>query len=75
MLNSCISPYLGPEEEKPLRLLKKVEQPVPRPPTPTITKPEVDVEEKELALILIQRVIRGRAIQAKVRTVCLGIRY
>lgn len=61
----------GKEEEKPLRLLKKVEQPVPRPPTPTITEPEANMEEKELALVLIQRVIRGRAIQSKV---CIDIR-
>ncbi len=57
----------GEEEERPLRLLKRVEKPVPRPPTPCIPIPEANQEENELALVLIQRVIRGRAIQTKVR--------
>lgn len=65
----------GNEEEKPLRLLKKVEQQVPRPPTPTIARPKANVEEKELALVLIQRIIRGRAIQSKVCNSCCSITF
>lgn len=51
--------------EKPIRLLEKVEKPIPRPPTPTIDAPTKEEEEQELAIILLQRVIRGRAIQNK----------
>ena len=70
MSSHSLSPILflsvGKEEEKPLRLLKRVEQAVPRPPTPTIEQPEANSEERELAVVLLQRIIRGRAIQSKV---------
>ena len=56
-----------------------MEKPVPRPPTPCIPIPETSQEENELALILIQRVIRGRAIQTKVMQIhiiwCVALPY
>lgn len=52
-----------PEPEKPLKFLVKVEKPIPRPPTPSVQVPSQFEEEEELALIFLQKVIRGRAIQ------------
>lgn len=52
-----------PEPEKPLKFLVKVEKPIPRPPTPSVQVPSQLEEEQELALIFLQKVIRGRAIQ------------
>ncbi|XP_074652837.1 cilia- and flagella-associated protein 91-like [Tubulanus polymorphus] len=54
---------VGEEEPKPLRFLQKIEKPIPRPPTPTIDVPSDAEEDKELAIIFLQQVIRGRAIQ------------
>uniref|UniRef100_A0A8B9USC9 Cilia- and flagella-associated protein 91 n=1 Tax=Anas zonorhyncha TaxID=75864 RepID=A0A8B9USC9_9AVES len=51
------------EPKKPLRFLKKIEKPVPRPPTPILEKPSVEEEEIELAVICLQKLLRGRAIQ------------
>uniref|UniRef100_A0A8C3PM19 Cilia- and flagella-associated protein 91 n=1 Tax=Calidris pygmaea TaxID=425635 RepID=A0A8C3PM19_9CHAR len=51
------------EPKKPLRLLEKVEKPVPRPPTPILEKPSIEEEERELAVIYLQKLLRGRAIQ------------
>lgn len=51
---------------KPLRLLERVEVPIPRPPTPTADHPDLEEEKKELAIILLQQILRGRAIQTKV---------
>ncbi|XP_071841728.1 cilia- and flagella-associated protein 91-like isoform X2 [Apostichopus japonicus] len=53
----------GKEKEKPLRLLQKIEKPIPRPPTPSVEIPDQVEEERELAVIFLQQVIRGRAIQ------------
>jgi len=53
----------GQEETKPLRFLHKVEKPIPRPPTPTVMQPSGDEEDQEQALIVLQKIIRGRAIQ------------
>ncbi|ESO99083.1 hypothetical protein LOTGIDRAFT_142246, partial [Lottia gigantea] len=53
----------GKEELKPLRFLQKIEKPVPRPPTPSVEVPSEEEEERELATIFLQQVIRGRAIQ------------
>lgn len=50
-------------EEKPLRFLKLIEKPVPRPPTPRIDIPDPEEEERELAIIYLQKIIRGKAIQ------------
>ncbi|CAF1563131.1 unnamed protein product, partial [Didymodactylos carnosus] len=52
-----------PEEPKPLRFLVKVEKPLPRPPTPGVDVPDLDNEEREVGLIYLQKIIRGRAIQ------------
>ena len=57
---------VGQEPPKPLRFLEHVEKPVPRPPTPTVSCPEAELEETEQAVVLLQRVLRGRAIQNKV---------
>ncbi|KAI6078914.1 Cilia- and flagella-associated protein 91 isoform X1 [Aix galericulata] len=51
------------EPKKPLRFLEKIEKPVPRPPTPILEKPSVEEEEIELAVICLQKLLRGRAIQ------------
>lgn len=56
----------GYKPPKPLRYLERVEKPVSRPPTPCVTSPNEMEEEKELAVVLLQRVLRGRAIQHKV---------
>ncbi|WAR04924.1 CFA91-like protein [Mya arenaria] len=53
----------GEEEPKPLRFLQKIEKPIPRPPTPTVEVPSQEEEDRELAVIFLQQVIRGRAIQ------------
>eukprot|EP00163_Fabomonas_tropica_P001068 TRINITY_DN10809_c0_g1_i1.p1 TRINITY_DN10809_c0_g1~~TRINITY_DN10809_c0_g1_i1.p1 ORF type:complete len:645 (-),score=204.67 TRINITY_DN10809_c0_g1_i1:209-2143(-) len=42
--------------------LKKVELPPPRPPTPSV-EPPPDNTEQEVAILLLQRLIRGRAVQ------------
>ncbi|XP_052061447.1 cilia- and flagella-associated protein 91-like [Mytilus californianus] len=53
----------GEEQPKPLRFLQKIEKPIPRPPTPSVDVPSEEEEERELATIFLQQVIRGRAIQ------------
>ncbi|NWX21118.1 CFA91 protein, partial [Aegotheles bennettii] len=52
-----------PKKKKPLCFLEKVEKPVPRPPTPILEKPLIEEEETELAVICLQKLLRGRAIQ------------
>ncbi|KAI0230091.1 Cilia- and flagella-associated protein 91 [Lamellibrachia satsuma] len=51
------------EPPKPLRYLQKIEKPIPRPPTPTVNIPDHIEEEKELGIIFLQQLIRGRAVQ------------
>ncbi|XP_005502677.3 cilia- and flagella-associated protein 91 isoform X2 [Columba livia] len=51
------------EPKKPLRFLEKVEKPIPRPPTPILQNPSTEEEEIELAVICLQKLLRGRAIQ------------
>ncbi|NWR57537.1 CFA91 protein, partial [Bucorvus abyssinicus] len=51
------------ELKKPLRFLEKLEKPVPQPPTPILEKPSIEEEETELAVISLQKLLRGRAIQ------------
>ena len=58
------------EEEKPLRYLKLIEKPVPRPPTPRINIPDLEEEERELAAIYLQKILRGKAVQ---NMVCFDI--
>ncbi|XP_013385345.1 cilia- and flagella-associated protein 91 [Lingula anatina] len=53
----------GEEPPKPLRFLQKIEKPIPRPPTPTVETPPEEEEERELAVIYLQQIIRGRATQ------------
>ncbi|XP_065598194.1 cilia- and flagella-associated protein 91 [Cyrtonyx montezumae] len=53
------------EPKKPLLFLEKVEKPVPRPPTPVLEIPSIEEEERELAVICLQKLLRGRAIQNK----------
>ena len=53
--------------EKKVQTLKstqRIEKPPPRPPTPEV-KPNVDDDEKEMAVILLQRLLRGRALQSE----------
>ncbi|XP_017325120.1 cilia- and flagella-associated protein 91 [Ictalurus punctatus] len=50
-------------EKKPLRFLYRIERPVPRPPTPVVDVPPEGDEEKELAVIFLQKLLRGRSIQ------------
>ncbi|XP_028846254.1 cilia- and flagella-associated protein 91 [Denticeps clupeoides] len=52
-------------EKRPLRFLYKTEKPVPHPPTPIVETPPEGVEERELAVICIQRLLRGRSIQSQ----------
>lgn len=47
---------------KPLRYLVKIEKPKPRPPTPSVEGPSPEMEEKELAVIYLQQLLRGKAI-------------
>ncbi|NWS70903.1 CFA91 protein, partial [Crotophaga sulcirostris] len=55
------------EPKKPRRVCEKVEKPVLRSPTPVLEKPSIffflEEEEKELAVICLQKLLRGRAIQ------------
>ncbi|XP_075761602.1 cilia- and flagella-associated protein 91 isoform X1 [Pelodiscus sinensis] len=51
------------EPKKPLRFLQKITKLVPRPLTPTLPSPSLREEEFELAVIFLQKLIRGRAIQ------------
>ncbi|KAJ8013175.1 hypothetical protein DPEC_G00050550 [Dallia pectoralis] len=50
-------------EEKPLRFLIRTEKPVPRPQSPVVDPPPEGNEEKELAVIFLQKLLRGRRIQ------------
>nr|XP_046261134.1 cilia- and flagella-associated protein 91 [Scatophagus argus] len=49
--------------EKSLRFLVKKEKPVPRPVTPRVEEPPEGDEEIELAVIHLQKLLRGRSIQ------------
>ncbi|XP_063999438.1 cilia- and flagella-associated protein 91 isoform X2 [Pogoniulus pusillus] len=51
------------EPKKALHFLEKVEKAIPRPPTPTLESPSIEEEEIELAVICLQKLLRGRAIQ------------
>ncbi len=50
-------------QQPPLRFCERVEPPPVRPPTPTVEGPTEDAEECELALVLLQKMLRGRAAQ------------
>ncbi|XP_062265145.1 cilia- and flagella-associated protein 91 [Platichthys flesus] len=49
--------------EKPLRFLVKKEKPVPRPATPTVEEPPEGEEDTELAVIHLQKLLRGKSVQ------------
>uniref|UniRef100_A0A8C7FLJ2 Cilia- and flagella-associated protein 91 n=1 Tax=Oncorhynchus kisutch TaxID=8019 RepID=A0A8C7FLJ2_ONCKI len=51
------------EEKKTLRFLFKTEKSVPRPQTPVVDEPPEGDEERELAVIYLQKLLRGRSIQ------------
>ncbi|XP_063070016.1 cilia- and flagella-associated protein 91 [Engraulis encrasicolus] len=51
------------EEKKPLRFLFKTEKPEPRSPSPVAEAPPEGDEEIELAVIFLQKLLRGRSIQ------------
>ncbi|XP_066497260.1 cilia- and flagella-associated protein 91 isoform X2 [Hoplias malabaricus] len=51
------------EEKRPLRFLYKIEKPVPRPPTPVVDVPPEGEEEKDHAVIYLQKLLRGRSVQ------------
>ncbi|KAL0963416.1 hypothetical protein UPYG_G00306150 [Umbra pygmaea] len=51
------------EEKKALRFLIKTEKPVPRPLTPVVDAPPEGDEDRELAVIFLQKLLRGRSIQ------------
>uniref|UniRef100_A0A671N6W5 Cilia- and flagella-associated protein 91 n=1 Tax=Sinocyclocheilus anshuiensis TaxID=1608454 RepID=A0A671N6W5_9TELE len=50
-------------EKKPLRFLFKTEKPAPRPLTPVVETPPEVQPERELAIIFLQKVLRGRSAQ------------
>ena len=74
-IHSVIKENRTKEEEPPkaLRFLQKIEKPIPRPPTPAVEVPSEEEEERELAVIFLQQVIRGRAMQNMVRLYTLII--
>ena len=47
----------------PPRYLEKVVRPPPRPPTPSVSAPSEEEEKRELAVIFLQQLLRGRATQ------------
>jgi hypothetical protein len=49
---------------QPLKIAQRIPKPPPRPPTPEV-HPAVDDDEKEMAIILLQRLLRGRALQSE----------
>uniref|UniRef100_A0A3Q1EJC0 Cilia- and flagella-associated protein 91 n=1 Tax=Acanthochromis polyacanthus TaxID=80966 RepID=A0A3Q1EJC0_9TELE len=51
------------DKQKTLRFLVEKEKPVPRPVTPTVENPPEGDEEIELAVIHLQKILRGRSIQ------------
>ena len=51
------------EPPKPLRFLTRIEKPVPRPPTPSVEIPSPEEEDRELGVVYLQQLLRGRAIQ------------
>ncbi|KAM9804910.1 cilia- and flagella-associated protein 91 [Neosynchiropus ocellatus] len=48
---------------RPLGFRVKKEKPITRPATPTVEEPPEGEEDKELAVILLQKLLRGRSMQ------------
>ncbi|XP_019750903.1 protein MAATS1 isoform X1 [Hippocampus comes] len=59
--------YKNLNDEMAKYLIKK-EKPAPRPVTPTVEGPPEGEEEKELAVIHLQKLLRGRTIQTEIFT-------
>ncbi|KAM3857617.1 cilia- and flagella-associated protein 91-like, partial [Diretmus argenteus] len=55
-------------QKKPLRFLIKNKKPVPRPVTPSVDEPPEGGEETELAVIYLQKLLRGRSVQYQMWT-------
>ncbi|XP_066033461.1 cilia- and flagella-associated protein 91 [Chamaea fasciata] len=51
------------EPKKPPPVCEKVESPIPKPPTLILEKPSIEEEEIDLAVICLQKLLRGRALQ------------
>ncbi|KAJ3091336.1 Cilia- and flagella-associated protein 91 [Quaeritorhiza haematococci] len=51
------------DTEKPLRFAVRIEKPPQRPPTPRVSTPPEEENEREMAALLLQRLIRGRIAQ------------
>uniref|UniRef100_A0A8C9N675 Cilia- and flagella-associated protein 91 n=1 Tax=Serinus canaria TaxID=9135 RepID=A0A8C9N675_SERCA len=51
------------EPKKPPPVCEKVESPVPKPPTLILEKLSIEEEEIDLAVICLQKLLRGRALQ------------
>lgn len=47
-----------------LKIAQRIEKPPPRPATPEV-RPGVEDDEREMAVILLQRLLRGRALQSE----------
>ncbi|XP_070262367.1 cilia- and flagella-associated protein 91 isoform X2 [Myotis yumanensis] len=52
-----------PEPKKPLLFLQRKSIPQPRLPTPTLEMTSTEEEDKEKAVIFLQKLLRGRAVQ------------
>lgn len=55
-----------PVPEKPLKYCIRIEKPPVRPKTPSVPDPAVNDERRTQAIVLLQRLIRGRAVQNNV---------
>ncbi|XP_072300613.1 cilia- and flagella-associated protein 91 [Eucyclogobius newberryi] len=53
----------GDRSENPLQCLVNIEKPSPPPVTPEVVEPPKGEEEREIAVINLQKLLRGRAIQ------------
>lgn len=63
--NSVLEKRGGVEKKvQTLKIAQRIEKPPPRPATPEV-RPGVEDDEKEMAIILIQRLLRGRALQSE----------
>ncbi|XP_056350345.1 cilia- and flagella-associated protein 91 isoform X2 [Oenanthe melanoleuca] len=51
------------EPKKPPPVREKVESPVPKPPTLILEKTSIEEEEVDLAVMCLQKLLRGRALQ------------
>ncbi|CDS35418.1 hypothetical protein EmuJ_000278200 [Echinococcus multilocularis] len=60
-MDSLGANYISPP--KPLRFLFEIEKPVPRPSTPSVPEINRVRDAGEVAVIHLQRLIRGRALQ------------